>query len=289
MSANKIYSFKDLMAAKRAQAEAAEREPDSTQASDPSPLPDSPPAPHSPPVPEDAPVPNLPPPQISTPPQSNTGSKSSGRTPTVSRRPPPETTPVVEIPPLPWDAPHLRLPYAVWERLREMKPGPRVVVEEIYRASAGWHSDECVISIPKLSLHCKLDEKQVRKYLLEVDGKYVKRLGVVNEGTDVSMRGIRFKLLLPRLATPPQKHTPPQSSTGSLQPPNKEKDLKENSKKGVNRLTPEEIQSFTTTVADLLGEGQPLEDIETRFAPTMHPVDWATVRSMAQAAPRRGK
>ena len=196
---------------------------------------------------------------------------------------------MVEIPPLPWDAPHLRVPYAVWERLRELKPGPRVVVEEIYRAAAGWHSDECVISIPKLSLHCKLDEKQVRKYLLEVEGKYVKRLGVVNEGTDLSVRGIRFRLLLPRLATPPQKHTPPQLGTGGAQPPNKDKDLKEISIKGVNRLTPEEIQSFTTTVADLLGEGQPLEEIETRFAPTMHPVDWATVRSMAQAAPKRGK
>lgn len=282
MSANKIYSFKDLMAAKRAHA-AAEREPESTQISDPIPLPDLPP------LPENPPVLDSPPPQTSTPPQNATGAKSSGRTPTVSRRPPPETTPVVEMPPLPWDAPHLRVPYAVWERLRELKPGPRVVVEEIYRAAAGWHSDECVISIPKLSLHCKLDEKQVRKYLLEVDGKYVKRLGVVNEGTDVSVRGIRFKLLLPRLTPPSQKHTPPQSGTGGLQPPNKEKALKENSKKGVNRLTPEEIQSFTATVADLLGEGQPLEEIETRFAPTMHPVDWATVRSMAQAAPKGGK
>jgi hypothetical protein len=183
------------------------------------------------------------------------------------------------------------LPYAVWERLRELKPGPRVVVEEIYRAAAGWHSDECVISIPKLSLHCKLDEKQVRKYLLEVDGKYVKRLGVVNDGTDVSMRGIRFRLLLPRLATPPQKYTPPESGTGGSQPPNKDKDLKENSKKGINRLTPDEIQSFTATVADLLSEGQSIEEVEGRFAPTMHPVDWATIRStaLAQATLKKGK
>jgi hypothetical protein len=165
------------------------------------------------------------------------------------------------------------------------------VVEEIYRAAAGWHTDECVISIPKLSLHCKLDEKQVRKYLLEVDGKYVKRLGVVNDGTDISLRGIRFRLLLPRLTTPPQKHTPPESGTGGSQPPNKDKDLKENNKKGVNRLTPEEIQSFTATVADLLGEGQSVEEVEPKFAPTMHPVDWATIRStaLAQAAPKRGK
>jgi hypothetical protein len=128
----------------------------------------------------------------------------------------------------------------------------------------------------------------VRKYLREVDGKYVKRLGVVNEGTDVSVRGIRFGLLLPRLGTPTQKNTPSQSGTGGLQPPNKE-DLKETSKKGINRLTSEEIQSFTATIADLLEEGQTLEEVETRFAPTMHPVDWATIRSMAQAVPKRGK
>lgn len=284
---NKIYSFKDLMAAKRAQAEAPA--PESEQA--PGQVPDSPPLPDLPPVPQVTPAPDLPPAGIATPPQQTTGAKSARRTPAISRRLPPETTPVADIPPLPWDAPHLRVPYAVWERLRELKPGPRVVVEEIYRAAAGWHSEECVISIPKLSSHCKLDEKQVRKYLLEVDGKYVKRLGVVNEGTDVSLRGIRFRLLLPRLATPPQKYTPPELGTGGPQPPNKEKDLKESSKKGGNRLTPEEIQSFTATVADLLGEGQPLEEVEGRFAPTMHPVDWATIRSMAlaQIGPKKAK
>ena len=56
-------------------------------------------------------------------------------------------------------------------------------------------------------------------------------------------------------------------------------------------LTPEEIQSFTATVADLLGEGQSIEEVEPRFAPTMHAVDWATVRTtaLAQAAPKKGK
>jgi hypothetical protein len=287
MSANKIYSFKDLMAAKRAQAEAPA--PEGVPASEP--VPDSLPLPDKVPVENKEPVVESTPAKLVTPPRMTTSSKSARPTPTISRRPPPETTPVEEIPPLPWDAPHLRVPYAVWERLRELKPGPRVVVEEIYRAAAGWHSDECVISIPKLSFHCKLDEKQVRKYLLEVDGKYVQRAGVVNEGTDVSLRGIRFKLLLPRLSTPPQKGTPPESGTGGPRPPNKDKDLKEISKKGINRLSPEEIQSFTATVADLLGEGQSVKEVEARFAPTMHPVDWATIRSMAlaQAAPKRGK
>ena len=282
-----LVSFKDLYAKRREQQ--AETPAEATPASQP--VPDSPPLPDKVPVSNRGPVPESTPPVLATRPQKATGGESARPTPAVSRKPPPETTPVAEIPPLPWDAPHLRLPYAVWERLRELKPGPRVVVEEIYRAAAGWHSDECVISIPKLSFHCKLDEKQVRKYLLEVDGKYVKRMGVVNEGTDVSLRGIRFRLLLPRLATPPQKGTPPESGTGGRTPPNKEKALKENNKKGINRLTTEEIQSFTATVADLLGEGQSIEEVEGRFAPTMHAVDWATIRSMtlAQAVPKKGK
>lgn len=287
MSANKIYSFKDLMAAKRAQAEAPA--PESIPASEP--VPTSLPLPDKVPVVIQSPVPEATPPESATPSQKATGGRSTRPTPAVSRRPPPEITPVEEIPPLPWDAPHLRVPYAVWERLRELKPGPRVVVEEIYRAAAGWHSDECVISIPKLSFHCKLDEKQVRKYLLEVDGRYVKRLGVVNEGTDVSLRGIRFKLLLPRLGTPPQKATPTESGTGGRTPPNKDKALKESNKKGVNRLTPDEIQSFAATVADLLGEGKSFEEIEPRFTSSMHPMDWVTVKSVAKAqaqvAPKR--
>jgi hypothetical protein len=72
---------------------------------------------------------------------------------------------------------------------------------------------------------------------------------------------------------------------------NKEKALKENNKKGINRLSPEEIQSFTSTVADLLGEGQTIEEVEARFAPNMHAVDWATIRStaLAQGATKKGK
>lgn len=207
MSANKLVSFKDLYKQKREQ------------------------VPETPPLPDRVPVPESPPVESTTPPRPATGGESAGPTPPASRIPPPEVAPVPDSPPLlPWDAPHLRTPHATIERFRELKPGPRVLVEEIYRASAGWNSDECVISIPKLAKHCKLDEKQVRKYLLEVDGKYVKRLEVVNDGRDVSLRGIRFRLLIPRLAPPPQKGTPPESGTGVSRPPNKRKDLNQDSK-----------------------------------------------------------
>src|SRR5205814_1072098 len=67
---------------------------------------------------------------------------------------------------------------------------------------------------------------------------------------------------------------------------NKEKALKENFKKGGSkntRLTPDEIRSFTSTVADLLIGGKPIEEVEARYAPSMHPADWAAVKSVALA------
>ena len=52
-----------------------------------------------------------------------------------------------------------------------------------------------------------------------------------------------------------------------------------------------EVASHISTVTDLLGEGQTIEEVEVRYAPTMHAVDWATVRStaLAQTVPKRGK
>jgi hypothetical protein len=64
---------------------------------------------------------------------------------------------------------------------------------------------------------------------------------------------------------------------------------KENNKKGINRLTPDEIQSFAATVSDLLGEGKSFEEIEPRFASSMHPMDWVTVKSVAKAQAQVGR
>jgi hypothetical protein len=49
------------------------------------------------------------------------------------------------------------------------------------------------------------------------------------------------------------------------------------------KLSPEDIAAFTATIADLLGEGKTLAEIEIQFAESMHPEDWATIKSMAQA------
>jgi hypothetical protein len=144
-------------------------------------------------------------------------------TPAVLEPPPPESSPLPESSALPPNAPHLRLPYAALDLLRKLKPGPRAVCEEIYRASAGWHSDECVISLGKLAQYCRLDEKNVRTHLrtLEAEG-YIKRLQDVVGGREVAARGIRFRILLPRM-TPPQKVTPDEKAGGAKSSPIKER------------------------------------------------------------------
>lgn len=98
-------------------------------------------------------------------------------------------------------APHLRFPYEVLDHLlKDLKPAPRVILERLYRLSAGWDSDECTVSINKLCEYCNLLEAQVRKHLVFLEHRgFIKRLENVLGGSDVTIRGIRFKVLLPRI------------------------------------------------------------------------------------------
>ncbi|MGB8508246.1 MAG: hypothetical protein WCD76_07570 [Pyrinomonadaceae bacterium] len=108
-----------------------------------------------------------------------------------------------------------------------------MIAEEIYRAAAGWHTDECVISIGKLSLYSNLDEKNVRKHLAVIERTgLVKRLGDVVGGSDLSARGIRFRCLLPRMETPPKRGRGDESGGGDLSSPNKRRTINENQFKG---------------------------------------------------------
>lgn len=166
---------------------------------------------------------------------------------------------------------------------RKLRPSPRAVVEEIYRAAAGWHSDECVISVGKLSLYTNLDPKHVRRYLgeLERDG-YIKRLGDVVGGTDLDARGIRFRILLPRL----MKATPSETGGGDKSRANKINASKDNSKGEAPRLAPKEIDEKTAEVVEALRSGEDIEAVAARLAPSMHPADWARIRSVAEAQAR---
>jgi hypothetical protein len=178
----------------------------------------------------------------------------------------------------------------------------QVIVYRMYRLSRGWQKDTCVIGHTKLANSTNLSRSTVQKTVARlIERGLIEYLGDRgNDGTEyrvlpgvpVLQRGI------PRDGIPPQgkggtSHGTRRSDgipSGGHNKNNKGIS-KNNNKKGVNRLSPEEIQSFTATVADLLSEGQSIEEVEARFAPTMHAVDWATVRStaLAQAGPKRGK
>ena len=155
-----------------------------------------------------------------------------------------------------------------------------------YREGRANHSVR--LNWPKLEQKTKLSRSTLYRM-----GKVLKREGLA-EQFDLDLgrgkeQGFRFRLFYPTSLVSPTSHITQTSHVRENH--SKRKDLKENNKKGINRLSPEEIQSFTATVADLLGEGQSIEEVESRFAPTMHPVDWASVRStaLAQVGSKKGK
>jgi hypothetical protein len=130
---------------------------------------------------------------------------------------------------LPEKAAHLRFPYEVFDGIMgKLKPAPRVLLERLYRLSAGWDTDICVVSIGKLSSTCKIGETQVRQYLrdLEAEG-YIQRIGddIGNKNFDV--RGIKFRVLLPRMP-PARNRTGSELIRGSISEPNKVNTQKEN-------------------------------------------------------------
>jgi hypothetical protein len=178
----------------------------------------------------------------------------------------------------------------------------QVVVYRMYRLSRGWQRDTCVIGHTKLANGTNLSRSTVQKTVARlVERGLIENLGDCgNDGTEyrvlpgvpVLQRGI------PSRGIPSQEKGIPSHGTrrsdgipshGHIK--NNKGFSKNSNKKGINRLTPEELQSFTATVADLLGEGQSIKEVEAKFAPTMHAVDWATIRTtaLAQAAPKRAK
>jgi DNA-binding Lrp family transcriptional regulator len=175
----------------------------------------------------------------------------------------------------------------------------QVVLIRLYRLSRGFNSDTCRVSVPTLAKACNVSERQVRKSISKLENRdLIQRIEQDFSNKDKALRGTIFRILISdptpaRSTTPAQYATPARGAAVAQGAANKDKALKENNKKGVTRLTPDEIQSFAATVADLLGEGKSFEEIEPRFTSSMHPMDWVTVKSVAkaqaQAEPRKGK
>jgi len=184
---------------------------------------------------------------------------------------------------------YLRLYYQLIDHLLpQLSPPEAVVYLHLYRLSWGFGKSVCLISNPGMARRAGISERSVRDVTARLIAKNLieKIDGVFGAGKE---QGIKYRVAIPAGL---ESIAGPANTAGAANlATNKEKDLKDKSKKGINRLAPEEIQSFTATVADLLGEGQSIEEVEARFAPTMHAVDWATIRStaLAQLAPKKGK
>jgi hypothetical protein len=169
----------------------------------------------------------------------------------------------------------------------------QAVLIRLYRLSRGFGSDTCRVSAPTLAKACNISERQVRKSVAKLEARgFVKRIEQDFGNKDKSLRGTIFRMLLsdaiPARATKAAgQTTPARGAAPAHGADNKRKAFKENEFKGdapqITRLAPGEIESFTATVADLLGEGQSIEDVEARFAPNMHADDWAAIRSAALA------
>jgi hypothetical protein len=185
----------------------------------------------------------------------------------------------------------------------------QVILYRMYRLSRGWQRETCVVGHTTLAHGTNLSRSTVQKTVARLlERELIEYLGDRgNDGTEyrvlpgvpVIQRGI------PPDGTPsptgiPSHGTPGIPSHGTRRShgipshghiKNSIGIYKQIKKKGSLRLTPEEVGSLTATVAGLLGEGQSIAEVESRFAPTMHPVDWATVRStaLAQAAPKKRK
>lgn len=104
---------------------------------------------------------------------------------------------------LPVDTPHLRTPHEITDRiLPTLKPGCQVVLMRLYRLSAGFGSNTCHVSLPKLASACNISETQIRIFLRDLEQrKLIKRLSVDLANKIQSERGITFEILLPRLAS----------------------------------------------------------------------------------------
>jgi DNA-binding MarR family transcriptional regulator len=175
--------------------------------------------------------------------------------------------------------------------LPSLEIAEQVILLRLYRLTRGHKQSRCKVSVGKLTTKTRVKRTRLREAISTLEERgYIKRLPDDVTNQDNYDRGMNIEMLLDGV-DPGRQTTPAVQRPRSSGDPNKERALKENNKKGINRLSPEEIQSFTATVADLLGEGQTIEEVEARFAPNMHAVDWATIRStaLAQATLKRGK
>jgi hypothetical protein len=181
------------------------------------------------------PVIPVPPAETTAPTESVAGTKRTGQPllnePAAESTAPAKTKGAVL---LPADAPHLRTPHEITDRiLPTLKPGCQIVLMRLYRLSAGFGSTTCHVSLPKLASACNISETQIRIFLRDLEQrKLIKRLSVDLANKIQSERGITFEVLLPRLAATKsvagtRNVGSADSAAGSISEPNKVNTQKE--------------------------------------------------------------
>jgi hypothetical protein len=182
---------------------------------------------------------------------------------------------------------YLRLYGVIVEKIyRHLDPVEQAVYTQLYALSWGYGNPSCRVSWPRLAERAGMGQTAAFNAVkrLVAKGMVEKRAPTLGKGKD---QGGEFWLPLPaRLADDIRLA---RGARLAQNVSNKEKALKENNKKGINRLTPDEIQSFASTVADLISEGKSFEDVEAQFTSSMHPMDWVTVKSIAKAQVQVGR
>ena len=157
----------------------------------------------------------------------------------------------------------------------------------LYRLSWGHNKAICTISLQRLSERAGLSYKSAQRAVNNLERRgLVRRQGwVIGYGKE---QGIEFWVApVPCQVTETSQVKQTRQVTET---DNKRKALKENISKGeAQRLSDEDLESFTATVRDHLMDGKAIEEIEAQFAAGLHPDDWWKIGDVALRQPKEGE
>lgn len=119
-----------------------------------------------------------------------------------------------------------------------LRPSEQVVLRRIYRLTRGFHKATCNVSVGKLATACNISEKKAGMALnLLEERRLIRRIDSSNKGKKNQERGLIIECLIceavtVKSAVSAKSAVTAKNSVTARGADNKEKDLKENTKKG---------------------------------------------------------